>query len=72
MSKKLKIYDENYQYTRDGIDLSIKFDQELDAIISKYIEKYDRTEFEHLMVSELFVRFSYYAMKSRLAKVEDC
>lgn len=64
MPEKLKIYDENGQYTDDGRELVGVLGDKIGAIIEEHADKYNRIEFEHLMTHEVTCRFALWFIKN--------
>lgn len=63
-----KIYKEDVTYTEDGQEIASIIDKELFAIIEKYVDNYNRIEFEHMMMSEMAIQFAYYFIKKKFKK----
>lgn len=61
-----KIYKEDGNYTDDGQEIAAIIDKELYTIIEKYVDGYNRIEFEHMVLTETPMQFTWYFIKKRL------
>lgn len=64
MSEKPKIYDKNGQLTEAGCDLEGVISKELERIIEKYADGYNRIEFEHLIGNSLHLQTALHFIKT--------
>lgn len=71
MANNKRIFDKDANYTQAGRDIAAIVDAELDAIIKRYADDYDRVEFEYMMLSEIPFRFAshYFDKKFKDKKI---
>lgn len=63
-----KLFKEDGNYTQEGRDFATIIDGVLDELISRYYDKYNRIEFEYLMLTEIPFRFSLHAINTKSKK----
>lgn len=63
-----KIYKDDGNYTEAGQEIADIIDKELFAIIERYVDSYNRIEFEHMLMYETAIQFAYYFIKQKLDK----